>query len=93
MDSLTEKIVQLLVSHCAFRALEVCASEGDWRENTKIPKNHFSFIPHSQLLCFHLVLLCDRDFQSETLTKAVWCTLNRSMQVHCLHSMALTSLH
>lgn len=31
MDSLTEKIVQLLVSHSAFRALEVCESEGDWR--------------------------------------------------------------
>lgn len=43
MDSLTEKIVQLLVSHGAFRALEVCESEGDWRENTEIQS--FQFYP------------------------------------------------
>lgn len=43
MDSLTEKIVQLLVSHSAFRAPEVCESEGDWRENTKIQS--FQFYP------------------------------------------------
>ena len=41
MDSLTEKIVQLLVSHSAFRVLEVCESEGDWRENTEIQSFQF----------------------------------------------------
>lgn len=43
MDSLTEKIDQLLVWNRPLRALEVCESEGNWRENTKIQS--FQFYP------------------------------------------------
>lgn len=49
MDSLTEKMVQLLVSHSAFRALEVCESEEDWRENSEIQSFQFLSSIHS---CF-----------------------------------------
>ncbi len=41
MDSLTEKIVQLLVSHSAFRAPEVGKSEQDGRENVAIQSFQF----------------------------------------------------
>lgn len=41
MDSLTEKIVQLLVSRSAFRALEVGELEQDGRENTEIQSFQF----------------------------------------------------
>lgn len=84
MDSLTEKIVQLLVSHRV--RLELWRSVCLRGIGGKILKfNHFSFILHSQLLCFHLVLQFDSVFQSENMTKAGWCTLNSSihMLVHC----------
>lgn len=68
MDSLTEKIDQLLVSHSAFRALEVCESEGDWRENTEIQSFPGFFL--------HSLFLCNNDFQSETIIKAGWHMLN-----------------
>lgn len=77
-------MVQLLVSHGAFRAAEVCPSEGGLEG--KYRNSIISVLSYSQLLCFHLVLLCYRDFQSEAMTKAEWRTANYGHLLHHFHS-------